>query len=179
MNQRQIMMSSFTTPRSSSFNSLVGPAVSFVDDGHQCLPGRTGQTVGPTLTPEKDVRPILKQHCFHCHGEAGVMEANLDVRPTTISCWREDSGAAILPVMRTTAIGESESGEMPPGEEMVSVDEIAIIKQWLNLGAFKRDRSRRLWTRETTSHRRNGASGPSNRFGDRRYPRLRYSEPER
>ena len=28
-----------------------------------------------------------------------------------------------------------ESGEMPPGEEMVSVDEIAIIKQWLNLGA--------------------------------------------
>ena len=29
---------------------------------------------------EPDVRPILKAHCFHCHGEEGVKEANLDLR---------------------------------------------------------------------------------------------------
>ena len=29
---------------------------------------------------ERDVRPILKAHCFHCHGEEGVKEANLDLR---------------------------------------------------------------------------------------------------
>ena len=29
---------------------------------------------------ERDVRPILKAHCFHCHGEAGEKEGNLDVR---------------------------------------------------------------------------------------------------
>ena len=31
-------------------------------------------------TFEADVRPILKAHCFHCHGEAGTREAKLDLR---------------------------------------------------------------------------------------------------
>ena len=34
----------------------------------------------PELTFEKQVRPILKAHCFQCHGEAGKTEAKLDVR---------------------------------------------------------------------------------------------------
>ncbi len=29
---------------------------------------------------EKDVRPILKAHCFHCHGEDGEFKGELDVR---------------------------------------------------------------------------------------------------
>ena len=29
---------------------------------------------------EKDIRPILKAHCFHCHGEDGRERGELDVR---------------------------------------------------------------------------------------------------
>ncbi|HJN83111.1 MAG TPA: c-type cytochrome domain-containing protein, partial [Verrucomicrobiota bacterium] len=33
-----------------------------------------------TVTFEADVRPILKAHCFHCHGEDGTAKGGLDVR---------------------------------------------------------------------------------------------------
>ncbi len=32
------------------------------------------------VTFEKHVRPILKTHCFLCHGEAGVTKGKLDLR---------------------------------------------------------------------------------------------------
>ena len=34
----------------------------------------------PELTFEKNVRPILKAHCFQCHGEADKTESKVDVR---------------------------------------------------------------------------------------------------
>ena len=48
------------------------------------LPVQTMQSVqaeqGTDVVYERDVRPILKAHCFHCHGEEGVKEGNLDLR---------------------------------------------------------------------------------------------------
>src|SRR3954468_15159039 len=32
------------------------------------------------LTLERDVRPILKQHCFHCHGEGEKLKGGVDLR---------------------------------------------------------------------------------------------------
>src|SRR6185503_2780882 len=32
------------------------------------------------LTFEKDVRPILKAHCFECHGEGEKLKGGLDLR---------------------------------------------------------------------------------------------------
>ena len=29
---------------------------------------------------ERDIRPVLKAHCFHCHGEDGASEADIDLR---------------------------------------------------------------------------------------------------
>ncbi|MEC8410557.1 MAG: c-type cytochrome domain-containing protein, partial [Planctomycetota bacterium] len=37
-------------------------------------------SVGNDLSFEKDIRPILKAHCFHCHGEQGETEGDLDLR---------------------------------------------------------------------------------------------------
>src|SRR3954464_14004420 len=32
------------------------------------------------LTLEHDVRPILKEHCFHCHGEGEKLKGGVDLR---------------------------------------------------------------------------------------------------
>ena len=32
------------------------------------------------LTLERDVRPILKEHCFHCHGEGEKIKGGVDLR---------------------------------------------------------------------------------------------------
>lgn len=32
------------------------------------------------LTFEKDIRPILKAHCFDCHGEGEKLKGGLDLR---------------------------------------------------------------------------------------------------
>ncbi len=51
----------------------------------------------PVLTFEADVRPILKAHCFQCHGEAGEKEGGLDLRLRRLMVAGGDSGPAIEP----------------------------------------------------------------------------------
>src|SRR3954462_1857585 len=68
------------------------------------------------LTFEQHVRPILRAHCFQCHGEEDEHEGSLDLRLVRLISKGGDSGPAIVPgkaevsliVQRLTA------GEMPP-----------------------------------------------------------------
>ncbi len=89
------------------------------------------------LTFERHVRPILKAHCFHCHGEAGVVEGGLDVRLRRWLVEGGESGEAIVAGKPTESLllERIKSGEMPPGETAVSPDEIAMINSWLQAGA--------------------------------------------
>ena len=48
------------------------------------------------ITFEEHVRPILKAHCFHCHGEEEKREGNLDVRLARLLTQGGDSGPAIV-----------------------------------------------------------------------------------
>ena len=50
-----------------------------------------------TLTFEKHVRPILKTHCFHCHGEEGETKSGLDVRLARFIMKGGEDGPAIIP----------------------------------------------------------------------------------
>ncbi|WP_417736374.1 DUF1553 domain-containing protein [Rosistilla oblonga] len=89
------------------------------------------------LTFEKDVRPILKAHCFHCHGESGVVEGSLDVRLKRWILTGGDSGEAIVPGndSESLLLERVESGDMPPGEKNLSAEDIASIRQWILDGA--------------------------------------------
>ena len=63
-----------------------------------------------TVTFEADVRPILKAHCWHCHGEDAEVEGGLDARLARLltkggesgpgRCARESRGQFALPADR-------------------------------------------------------------------------------
>ena len=53
-------------------------------------------TAAEDLFYETDVRPILKAHCFHCHGEEEEHQASLDLRLVRTMLAGGDSGAAIV-----------------------------------------------------------------------------------
>src|SRR5581483_3588792 len=48
------------------------------------------------LTYEQHIRPILKAHCFQCHGEGGQLKGGLDLRLKRLMETGGESGPAIL-----------------------------------------------------------------------------------
>lgn len=86
---------------------------------------------------EKDVRPILKVACFHCHGEGGEREGELDVRLVRLLQTGGESGSAIVPGDPEASLlwRRIESNEMPEGEKKLSGEEKAVIYRWLKSGA--------------------------------------------
>ena len=93
---------------------------------------------GAKRTFEADVRPILKAHCFQCHGEESKTEGSLDVRLVRLLVTGGDSGPAIVAgkVTESFLIERLESGEMPPGEKKVSKEELSVIREWVEQGAI-------------------------------------------
>ncbi|RMF38375.1 MAG: DUF1549 domain-containing protein [Planctomycetota bacterium] len=93
----------------------------------------------PSVTYERDVRPILKTHCFHCHGEEGQFEGGLDLRLQRLILQGGDSGTAVVPGDPTASLllGRMQDGEMPPEEieTRPSAEEVARIERWIAQGA--------------------------------------------
>jgi hypothetical protein len=95
-----------------------------------------GQEEAP-LFFEAQVRPILKAHCFHCHGEGEHREAGLDVRLVHLLKKGGDSGPAIVPGSATDSLvfQRVAADEMPPGGKNLSAAEKETLERWLNAGA--------------------------------------------
>ena len=93
----------------------------------------------------RDVRPILADRCFRCHGpDATAREANLrlDLRDEALRA-RKD-GAAIVPgnpqqsLLVQRVQHEDESERMPPrksGKPELNAAEVAILERWIEAGA--------------------------------------------
>ncbi|MEC8344439.1 MAG: DUF1549 domain-containing protein, partial [Planctomycetota bacterium] len=94
-------------------------------------------SVGNDLSFEKDIRPILKAHCFHCHGEQGETEGDLDLRLRRLILSGGESGPAM--VLNNSAdsllIQRIEAGEMPPEDKPMSPTELQTLKAWIQIGA--------------------------------------------
>jgi mono/diheme cytochrome c family protein len=91
------------------------------------------------LTFEEHVRPILRAHCFQCHGEEDEHEGSLDLRLARLMSKGGDSGPAIVPGKAddSLVIQRLTAGEMPPegkGKPLTS-DQIATIRTWIAQGA--------------------------------------------
>ncbi len=86
---------------------------------------------------EKDVRPILKAQCFHCHGEDGETKGGLDTRLARFLLHGGKSGPAVVPgdPAASHLIDLIKSGEMPEGSGKLTKDQIEIIERWVAAGA--------------------------------------------
>ena len=71
------------------------------------------------LTFEQHIRPILKAHCFECHGEGAELAGGLDLRLKRFLIAGGDSGSAVVPAQPPASLllTRASAGEMPPGEE--------------------------------------------------------------
>lgn len=89
------------------------------------------------LTYEKHVRPILKAHCFHCHGEGGELKGNLDLRLRRLIAKGGDSGEGLIPGKpgESILLQRIKDKQMPPNNKLVPEKEVAIIEQWIAAGA--------------------------------------------
>lgn len=86
---------------------------------------------------ETDIRPLLKIHCFHCHGEEPEARGGLDVRLVRLMVEGGDSGAAIVPGDAEASVlwQRVAADEMPEGPKKLSVDEKSRLKRWIDQGA--------------------------------------------
>ena len=96
------------------------------------------------LTFERDVRPILKTHCFHCHGEDGKPKGGVDLRLRRFMLKELDEGVHVM------APGQPEqseilrlvrAGEMPKKGKKLTVAEIETIERWIAARTLSRWRA--------------------------------------
>ena len=144
------------------------------------------------LTFERDVRPILKTHCFQCHGEGEKLKGGVDLRLRRFMVGATKGG---IPCWAGQAGGERDGplvreGEMPEKGKKLTPEEIAILEKWIAQGAktaraepaevpkyFITEEEREFWafqpiTRPAVPPSRDPKSDP---HSDRRLPRSRSS----
>jgi Protein of unknown function (DUF1553)/Protein of unknown function (DUF1549)/Planctomycete cytochrome C len=100
----------------------------------------TNDSVSPKaeITFEKHIRPILRKHCFDCHGSQGEREGKLDLRLRRFMVKGGESGPSIIPGQpkESLLIEKISEGEMPPGNTKMEKAEIELVKKWIQSGAF-------------------------------------------
>ncbi len=86
---------------------------------------------------ETQVRPILKTHCFPCHGEEEKHEAKLDLRLARLIAKGGESGPALVAGKHADSLlwKRITAGEMPPGEKKLSEKDRRTIAAWIDAGA--------------------------------------------
>ena len=90
------------------------------------------------LTYEKDVRPLLKTHCTHCHGEEEKPKGGVDLRLRRFMDMKLEDEKHIIVAgqpARSELVRLIKSGEMPKKGKPISEADLAIIEQWIAQGA--------------------------------------------
>ncbi len=86
---------------------------------------------------EKDVRPLLKAHCFHCHGEGGKTEGGVDLRLRRFMLRRTDDGPVMVPgdAHASRLLELVKTGAMPEDGKKLAPEAIALLEEWIAAGA--------------------------------------------
>ena len=86
---------------------------------------------------ETHIAPILTQHCYSCHGP-GIQQSELDLQSRDAILVGGKSGPAIVPrdPVASLLMQKVASGSMPPGDSNLGVDQIELIRTWIETGAL-------------------------------------------
>ncbi len=93
------------------------------------------------LTFEDDVQPILRRHCYRCHGSKN-QEASLQLNLRSAAMGLADSDEPIivkhdadasLLILRTE--GDAHGDQMPPDAAPLTKREISVLRLWVDQGA--------------------------------------------
>ncbi len=89
------------------------------------------------ITFEKNIRPILREHCYDCHGAAKELKGQLDLRLRRLMVKGGKSGAAIVPgdPSASRLLTRIREGEMPPNGKLVPSDQVSVLEKWIKAGA--------------------------------------------
>ena len=122
---------------------------------------------------ETHVRPILKAHCWQCHGEADELKGSLDARLARTLLQGGDSGPAIARGDHADSLlyHRVVAGEMPPGEKKLTpVADRTCSRAGSTRAQEPRTRNPRRFRRGTLSPKKNAVTGRSSRSAGRRCP---------
>jgi hypothetical protein len=105
-----------------------------------CIASRAPISIGADAVAvnfEHDIRPLLKAHCWHCHGEEAEVEGNLDLRLVRYMHHGGDSGPAVVTgkADESLIVQRIASGEMPPGDVEMPAEDLEKIRTWIEQGA--------------------------------------------
>ena len=103
------------------------------------------QAADPPVDFNRDVRPILSNKCFACHGpDSSKRQAGLRLDDAEIATHELDSGTiAVVPskaaeselIRRITSSDADEQMPPPSFGKPIAVDEVAILRRWIDQGA--------------------------------------------
>ncbi len=98
--------------------------------------GRATEPAGP-IRFETHVRPILKAHCFECHGEGKKLRGGLDLRLAHKISTGGDTGPGLVAGKPADSLilQRVRSGEMPPGKVKLTKEQIGVLERWIAAGA--------------------------------------------
>lgn len=103
-----------------------------------------GEPTAGDIRFNRDIRPILSENCFQCHGpdtRERQVELRLDERESAVA--KRDAGAAIVPgnAAQSQALVRIRSADpdakMPPEKtgKKLSAEQIELLKRWIEQGA--------------------------------------------
>lgn len=87
---------------------------------------------------EKQVRPIFKAHCTHCHGEEEKLAGGIDLRLRRFMDSKTKEGDPLLVPGNPSSseiVRVIREGEMPKKGKKLSPEEFTILENWIRSGA--------------------------------------------
>ncbi|MEY3392310.1 MAG: hypothetical protein RLZZ322_1159, partial [Verrucomicrobiota bacterium] len=103
-----------------------------------CLVAATGLRAVDAPNYETQIRPILKEHCTHCHGEEEKPKGGVDLRLRRFMDGETEDGSPMLTPGKpeqSAIFTLTRDGEMPKKGKKMPEGQLALLEAWIKAGA--------------------------------------------